>query len=32
MPMHLVRHSPHRNLIFSNHIASFIANATLFNV
>ncbi|KAK4448092.1 hypothetical protein QBC34DRAFT_408122 [Podospora aff. communis PSN243] len=32
MPIHLVCHSPHMNLIFSNHIASFLANATLFNV
>lgn len=32
MPIHLVRHSPHLNLIFNNHIASFLSNATLFNV
>lgn len=32
MPMYLVRHSPHMNLLFSNHIAAFLANAILFNV
>jgi len=32
MPMHLVRQSPHRNLLFSNHIAAFISNAIMFNV
>ncbi|KAK0714971.1 major facilitator superfamily domain-containing protein [Lasiosphaeris hirsuta] len=32
MPMHLVQHSPHMNLIFSNHIAAFLSNAILFNV
>ncbi|KAK3688074.1 hypothetical protein B0T22DRAFT_378968 [Podospora appendiculata] len=32
MPMHLVRQSPHMNLIFSNHIAAFLTNAIMFNV
>ncbi|KAK3939868.1 MFS general substrate transporter [Diplogelasinospora grovesii] len=32
MPMHLIRSSPHKNLIFSNHIAAFVAHAILFNV
>ncbi|KAK3312398.1 major facilitator superfamily transporter [Apodospora peruviana] len=32
MPIHLVRLSPHRNLIFSNAIAAFLNNAILFNV
>ncbi|KAK3353510.1 major facilitator superfamily transporter [Lasiosphaeria hispida] len=32
MPMHLIQHSPHMNLIFSNHIAAFLSNAILFNV
>ncbi|KAK4125486.1 actin-like ATPase domain-containing protein [Parathielavia appendiculata] len=32
MPLHLVLRSPHMNLLFSNHIAAFLSNATLFNV
>ncbi|KAK0743724.1 major facilitator superfamily transporter [Schizothecium vesticola] len=32
MPMYLVKQSPHMNLLFSNHIAAFLANAILFNV
>ncbi|KAK5657735.1 hypothetical protein OQA88_2808 [Cercophora sp. LCS_1] len=32
MPMHLILQHPHMNLIFSNHIASFLANAIIFNI
>ena len=32
MPPHLILKSPHANLIFGNHIASFLGNAILFNV
>lgn len=32
MPMHLILQHPHMNLIFSNHIASVLANAIIFNV
>lgn len=32
MPIHLVLKSPHMNLIISNHLTAFLANAILFNV
>lgn len=32
MPLHLIRHSPRANLIFSNFIASVLANSILFNI
>lgn len=32
MPLHLLRHSPRANLIFSNFIASFLANSIIFNI
>ncbi|KAF7545119.1 hypothetical protein G7Z17_g9419 [Cylindrodendrum hubeiense] len=32
MPLHLIRHSPRANLIFSNFIASLLGNSILFNI
>ncbi|KAK0629622.1 major facilitator superfamily domain-containing protein [Bombardia bombarda] len=32
MPLYLIKKSPHMNLIFSNHISSFLSSAILFNV
>lgn len=32
MPLHLIRHSPRANLIFSNFIAAMLANSILFNM
>ncbi|KAH7165528.1 major facilitator superfamily domain-containing protein [Dactylonectria macrodidyma] len=32
MPLYLIRHSPRANLIFSNFIASLLANSILFNI
>lgn len=32
MPLHLVRESPHMNLIFGNSIAAILVNAILFNM
>lgn len=32
MPLHLIRHSPRANLIFSNFIASMLGNSILFNM
>ena len=32
MPLHLIRKSPHMNLIFSNFIAAFLTHAMIFNM
>lgn len=32
MPLRLIHHSPHANMIFSNFLAAFIMNAILFNM
>lgn len=32
MPLHLIRHAPRANLIFSNFFAAFLSNAILFNM
>lgn len=32
MPLHLVRESPHMNLIFANFIAAILVNGILFNM
>lgn len=32
MPLHLIRHAPHANMIFSNAAAAFLMNAIIFNM
>ena len=32
MPVYLILQSPHKNLIFSNHIAALLSNAVMFNM
>lgn len=32
MPLYLIRHAPHMNLIFSHQIAAFLSNAIIFNM
>jgi len=32
MPLHLIRHPPHMNLIFGNALAAFLTHAILFNM